>query len=407
MWVFHTNVCLKLFYNMNAQNTSVHIRLWQYEFWLLAFSEFLLSMSVGMLLPTLPRWLSEEQNLSDMETGLVMGVFGLGLFVLGGFVSYLVQRFRRNLVCIHSMAFMAALLLLLYYLDTQRYQFADLSLLMLLRFVMGAVFGLSQMVLCSTLIIDTCESFQRTEANYASAWFGRFALSVGPVAGLLLLRYADFGTVFLAAAGCAVASMVLVLLVKFPFRTPDDDVTVFSLDRFFLPHGFPLMLNLWLITLAFGLLLSLTLTLVFYAMIFVGFIGALLCWRFVFRDAELKSEVVSGLILFVAALLMLITRNDLPIVGYAAPVFIGLGLGLIGSRFLLFFIKLSRHCQRGTSQSTFMLGWESGIAIGLGLGICFFKENAPYALFTALLLVIVALVAYQFSHHWFVRNKNR
>ena len=392
---------------MNAQNTSVHIRLWQYEFWLLAFSEFLLSMSVGMLLPTLPRWLSEEQNLSDMETGLVMGAFGLGLFVLGGFVSYLVQRFRRNLVCIHSMAFMAALLLLLYYLDTQRYQFADLSLLMLLRFVMGAVFGLSQMVLCSTLIIDTCESFQRTEANYASAWFGRFALSVGPVAGLLLLRYADFGTVFLTAAGCAVASMVLVLLVKFPFRTPDDDVTVFSLDRFFLPHGFPLMLNLWLITLAFGLLLSLTLTLVFYAMIFVGFIGALLCWRFVFRDAELKSEVVSGLILFGAALLMLITRNGLPIVGYAAPVFIGLGLGLIGSRFLLFFIKLSRHCQRGTSQSTFMLGWESGIAIGLGLGICFFKENAPYALFTALLLVIVALVAYQFSHHWFVRNKNR
>ena len=127
----------------------------------------------------------------------------------------------------------------------------------------------------------------------------------------------------------------------------------------------------------------------------------------VIDEAVKRGEVVSGLILFGAALLMLITRNDLPIVGYAAPVFIGLGLGLIGSRFLLFFIKLSRHCQRGTSQSTFMLGWESGIAIGLGLGICFFKENAPYALFTALLLVIVALVAYQFSHHWFVRNKNR
>ena len=62
---------------MNAQNTSVHIRLWQYEFWLLAFSEFLLSMSVCMLLPTLPRWLDEEQNLSGYETGLVMGVFGL------------------------------------------------------------------------------------------------------------------------------------------------------------------------------------------------------------------------------------------------------------------------------------------------------------------------------------------
>jgi len=392
---------------MNAQNPSVHIRLWQYEFWLLAFSEFLLSMSVCMLLPTLPRWLAEEQNLSGLETGLVMGVFGLGLFVLGAFVSYLVQRYRRNLVCIHSMAFMAALLLIMYYLDTQRYQFADLSLLLLLRFVMGAVFGLSQMVLCSTLIIDTCESFQRTEANYASAWFGRFALSLGPVAGLLLLHFFDYGTVFLAAAACAAVSMVMVLLVKFPFRTPDDDVNVVSLDRFFLPHGFPLMLNLWLITLAFGLVLSLTLSLVFYAMIFVGFIGAILCWRFMFRDAEIKSEVVSGLILFGVALLLLITRNSLPIVSYAAPVFIGLGMGLIGSRFLLFFIKLSRHCQRGTSQSTFMLGWESGIAIGLGLGICFFKEHTQYALLTSLLLVTGALVVYQFSHNWFLRNKNR
>ena len=144
---------------MNAQNTSVHIRLWQYEFWLLAISEFLLSMSVCMLLPTLPRWLAEEQNLSGSETGLVMGVFGLGLFVLGAFVSFLVQRYRRNLVCIVSMAVMAALLLVLYYLDTLRYQFIDLSLLLLLRFIMGAFFGLSQMVLCSTLIIDTCESF--------------------------------------------------------------------------------------------------------------------------------------------------------------------------------------------------------------------------------------------------------
>lgn len=392
---------------MNAQNTSVHIRLWQYEFWLLAISEFLLSMSVCMLLPTLPRWLAEEQNLSGSETGLVMGVFGLGLFVLGAFVSFLVQRYRRNLVCIVSMAVMAALLLVLYYLDTLRYQFIDLSLLLLLRFIMGAFFGLSQMVLCSTLIIDTCESFQRTEANFASAWFGRFALSLGPVAGLLLLQYADFSTVFLTAAGCAVASMVLVLMVNFPFRSPADEVTLVSLDRFFLPHGLPLLLNLWLVTLAFGLLLSLSLTLVFYAMMLLGFLGALLCWRFVFRDAELKSEVVSGLILIGAALLMLLTRSNLPIVSYVAPVFIGLGMGLIGSRFLLFFIKLSRHCQRGTSQSSFILGWESGIAIGLGLGFCFFKGQSQHTLLTALMLIFVALIAYQFSHNWFIRNKNR
>ena len=392
---------------MNAQNTSVHIRLWQCEFWLLAISEFLLSMSVYMLLPTLPLWLAGDQNLSAAETGLVMGAFGAGLFLLGAFVSFLVQRYRRNIVCIVSIAALAALLALMYYLDCQRYQFVEFPMLVLLRFAMGAVFGLSQMVLCSTLIIDTCESFQRTEANFATGWFGRIALALGPLAGLLLLRYSNHAMVFLVATGCSVTSLVLVLMVHFPFRVPEDDVPVACLDRFFLPHGTVLFLNLLLVTVAFGLLLSFQLPLLFYAMVFCGFLGALLCWRFVFRDAELKSEVVSGLILFGIALIMLLTRSDLPIVSYAAPLFIGLGMGLIGSRFLLFFIKLSRHCQRGTSQSTFMLGWESGIAIGLGLGLGCFGGSTQPLLLTSLILVMIALAFYQFSHNWFIKNKNR
>ena len=392
---------------MNAQNTSVHIRLLQYEFWLLAISEFLLSMSVYMLLPTMPLWLEGDQNLSAVETGLVMGAYGAGLFLLGAFVSYLVQRYRRNIVCIVAIAALAALLALLYYLDSLRYQFVEFPVLLLLRLAMGAVFGLSQMVLCSTLIIDTCESFQRTEANFATGWFGRIALALGPLAGLLILRYTDYATVFLAAMGCAVVSLVLVLMVNFPFRTPEDDVPVACLDRFFLPHGTVLFLNLLMVTVALGLLLSFQLPLLFYAMLMCGFLGALLCWRFVFRDAELKSEVVSGLILFGVALIMLLTRSNLPVVDYAAPLFIGLGLGLIGSRFLLFFIKLSRHCQRGTSQSTFMLGSESGIAIGLGLGLGCFGGVPQSLLLTSLILIITALAFYQFSHNWFIKNKNR
>ena len=392
---------------MNAQNTPVHIRLWQYEFWLLAISEFLLSMSVYMLLPTMPLWLDGVQNLTAVETGLVMSAFGAGLFALGAFVSSLIQRYRRNIVCIVAIAALATLLAILYYLDSLRYQFVEFPVLVLLRFAMGAAFGMSQMVLCSTLIIDTCESFQRTEANFATGWFGRIALALGPLAGLLLLRYTDYSVVYLAAAGCAVASLVLVLLVKFPFRIPDDDVSFVCLDRFFLPHGTVLFMNLLLVTVAFGLLLSLQLPMLFYAMRMCGFVLALLCWRFVFRDAELKSEVVSGLILLGAALIMLLTRSTFPVVGYAAPTFIGLGMGLIGSRFLLFFIKLSRHCQRGTSQSTFMLGWESGIAVGLGLGLGCFSGAPQQLLFTCLFLIILALAAYQFSHNWFMKNKNR
>ena len=391
---------------MNSQNTPVHIRLWHHDFWRMAIANLLLTAAVYMLVPTMPQWLLETQGLSPLESGLTMAAFGAGLFVFGVFVSFLVQHYRRNVVCMWAVIAMAALIGMLYYIDMWRGEYIDFWYVLFLRLGLGAVFGLAQMVLTSTLIIDTCESYQRTEANHSAGWFGRFALSIGPLAGLLLQRMVGFESVLLVAGGVAIVAVVLIRLVNFPFRAPEDDIPTVSLDRFFLPHGFPLFVNLHLITLAVGLLLSLPLHERFYAMMMVGFLLALLAQRFVFRDAEVKSEVVSGLILFGAALLMMLTRPQ-PMVWYIAPVFVGFSLGIIGSRFMLFFIKLSRHCQRGTSQSTFMLGWESGIAWGLGLGLALFQDEAGALLITALVLVVCALVLYHFTHNWFIKNKNR
>lgn len=391
---------------MNSQNTPVHIRLWHRDFWLMAIANFLLTMSVYLLVPTLPHWLLTEQKFSPLETGVAMASFGFGLFALGMFVSFLVQHYRRNQVCVGAVIAVGALIGLLYYLNGQRFQFCDLQMIILQRFALGAAFGLAQMVLTSTLIIDTSESFQRTEANHSAAWFSRFALSLGPMAGLLLERLVSYHVVLLAAMGCAAVVAVLILMVHFPFRAPEDDVPTVSLDRFFLPHGFPLFVNLQFIMLAMGILFSTITTELFYGMMMMGFLGALLAQRFVFRNAELKSEVVTGLILITAALLMMLTRTQ-QIVYFAAPAFVGFGLGLIGSRFLLFFIKLSRHCQRGTSQSTFLLGWESGIAWGLGLGYALFYTQPQQGLLTALVLTVASLVIYNFSHNWFASHKNR
>ena len=391
---------------MNSQSTPVHIRLWHREFWLMAIANFLLTTSVYMLVPTMPQWLLKVQAFSPVETGIAMAAFGFGLFTLGMFVSFLVQHYRRNQVCVAAVIAVAALIGLLYYLDGQLFQFCDLQLVIIQRFALGAAFGLAQMVLTSTLIIDTSESFQRTEANHSAAWFSRFALSIGPMAGLLLERLVTYHVMLLAAMGCAAVVVLLILLVHFPFRAPEEDVPMVSLDRFFLPHGFPLFVNLQLITLAVGILFSVMLSELFFAMMMVGFLGALLAQRFVFTNAEVKSEVVSGLILMIAALLMLLTRTQ-QIVHFAAPAFIGFGLGLIGSRFLLFFIKLSRHCQRGTSQSTFLLGWESGIAWGLGLGYALFYAQPSRALIVSLVLIVLALIMYNFTHNWFANHKNR
>ena len=389
---------------MNSQNTPVHIKLWHRDFWLLSFASLLLTVAVYVLIPVMPKWLMDVEHFTPAQTGRAMGVFGLGLYVFGALCSWLVQQYRRNVVCMWAIIFVALDVALLWYMDAQRTISVDFTIVMLQRFLLGAAFGLAQMVLASTLIIDTCESFQRTEANHSVSWFTRFALSLGPLAGLLLYECYGFNGVMLASVGCAVGAFLLVKLVAFPFRTPEEGVHVASLDRFYLPHGTVLFVNFLLVSTVVGLLLSMPMQPISYALMMGGFLLALLAQRFVFRDAELKSEIISGLLLMVAALLILLVAPQSPI----SPVLIGLSVGVIGARYLLFFIKLSRHCQRGTSQSTYFLGWETGLALGLALGYGVFYGQSESLLLTGVGLCVVALVVYHFfTHDWFMCNKNR
>ena len=62
---------------MNTQNTPVHIKLWHREFWLMAISSLLLTMSVYMLVPVMPQWLMQTENFTHEEAGYSMGAFAL------------------------------------------------------------------------------------------------------------------------------------------------------------------------------------------------------------------------------------------------------------------------------------------------------------------------------------------
>lgn len=388
---------------MYTQNTPVHVKLWHHDFWRLAFANTLLTMAVYLQIPVLPLWLAQRAD--ALSTGLALGAYGIGLFVMGGCCNFLVQRFRRNHVCQLAILMMLVCIGVIYLSVIGQLPMVEGPIAICLsRFCLGASFGLAQMVLVSTLIIDVCESFQRTEANHSAAWFGRFAMSLGPVAALFVYRYFGLEYVLLASGVCCLLSMLLIQLVSFPFKAPEDKVYAFSLDRFFLPSGWLLFVNLLLITTIIGLVMSMPLSSMFYGMMMCGFFFALLAERFVFVNADLKSETITGLILIIAALLMM--RQSAAVVNtYIPPVLIGFAIGIIGSRFLLFFIKLSRHCQRGTSQSTFFLAWETGISLGLFLGYAYLSDHVAVV---GIILAAVALVVYHFiTHPWYMQHKNR
>lgn len=391
---------------MDTQNIPVHVRLWNKHFWLLAMANLLLVMSSYMLVATIPLRM-EVRGYSILQIALVMGVFFVGIYLFGSLSGYLVQRYRRKNVFNLSILLLLAVTGVLYYLSSLPYNSFDYMLLVGLRFMQGSFYGLSQLVLLSTLIIDTVEAVHRTEANHAATWFGRFALSLGPLAGIYVYQSMNFGSVLILSCICLLVAFVFVNLIRFPFRMPSEDYSRFSFDRFLLKGSHWLFVNVVLVTSVVGVLLSIEHTPRFYGMMMLGFVIAILAERFVFADADLRSEATTGMIVIGIAVLLMITRRQ-ESVSYIVPILIGLGVGLIGSRFLLFFIKMSDHCQRGTSQSTFLLAWETGIGIGLVLSYGLFHLEQPLVLWVCLGILAASLILYDtFIHSWYIKHKHR
>ena len=324
----------------------------------------------------------------------------------------LVQRYRRNIVCAISIFLTSLASFALYYfcklnpallasLDTPTVYL----IIAAIQLVGSMFYGLSQMVLSGTLIIDVCESFQRTEANHSAAWFGRLGLALGPIVTILVSPRFGVETVLLVSSACGLLAMLLVILTDFPFRAPEDNLKAFSTDRFFLTNGIWLFVNFMMIMIAVGIVVVNHQDMRFYVLMLGGFLISLLSQKFVFANAELKSEILSALVLIIGALLLMIFR-DSDVASLAAALLTGVGVGVSATRFLLFFIKLSPHCKRGTSQSTFFLTWQSGLALGAALGIVAGQSGSGYVV--ALAFVVAALIMYHFfTHTWYMNNKSR
>jgi len=117
----------------------------------MAVSNLFLSVSLYMLYPVLPLWLSLDKGLSLELSGGITALFGLGIILMGPFYGYLVDHYKRKSVCLWSLIAVSAFSFGFYFI-TNTYCIA------LLRLMQGAMFGLAQMALGSTLVIDLSES---------------------------------------------------------------------------------------------------------------------------------------------------------------------------------------------------------------------------------------------------------
>lgn len=395
---------------MSPQTRAQHIDLHHKDFKKLCLANFLFAVSSYMILPLLLLWTDDTIELSQCQRSSVMMSFGIGVFSLGAFCSYLIQRYRRNLVCLMSMLLFAVCILAFGYYDQELLH--ELSpkgswlFVVVVRFLSGASFGLAYMVLNSTLIVDCCESSRRTRANVISMWFYRLAVVVGPLLGCLMYREMGFLNSLYFSLAVSVVPVGMLSSVQFPFKAPDETVCVVSSDRFFSLRSYPLVGMTIALSASLGILLAMSvLALCQLVSLVVGFLAALLVSFLLPTIVARPISVYLGFALCMVGLVCV--WSAVLFVACLGCLMMGIGVALVLQSLQVLLINVGDHCQRGTSQSTYILSSEFGIAIGYSCVAIHGEAMRNSVVVELASFLLFALLIYIFAQMFWIKKNLR
>lgn len=377
----------------------MHSSLRSFNFWRVILINLLVSVFVYMLMPLWPSMVEAKHGMPVADCGWTMMLFCIGLFLPGCVSSYLLDKYRRKYVCFWSIVVLVVVSLV-----------ATLSLPPLLvaacRLLQGAAFALFHTSLGSTILIDITVSERRDVSAYIYFWICRFAFGIGPAIGVMALRPDMWYYLKYVPIVCAVLAVYFIIRLKLPFRTPLRS-KVFSNDRFWLPHCTPLVVLLIPAVMALGVEMAINMNPLFYAYVLLGFVISMVLHFMVFFRADLRAEIVTGLLALLAAFLLLFTQDVEKMVVVAA-VLTGYGVGNVTGRLQSFFTVVSDHTERGSAQVTYKLTFESALCIGFFLPCALQGVEARYFYLAMIIMSAISLAFYLlFVHKWFLKHSKR
>lgn len=200
--------------------------------------------------------------------------------------------------------------------------------------------------------------------------------------------------------------IVTVSLIKAPER-PKVERQKLSLDRFFLVKGWPIFLNQLLPCFAWGTIgpfvaqYGKQINIPNAGIFFLFWAGGIIASRVFAGKLVDKGKIhevnVSAMAIVGIAFFAFASIHNI----YAfciAGLFIGIGFGMMFPALQTLYINMAENNQRGTANSTYLIGFDLGLALGMLIG----GYITGFMSFEALYLVASGLCILSIIMYWFV-----
>ena len=350
-------------------------KVWNRDFTLLTFSNFLMCCAYYSLISTLPVYISHELMAPDSLVGLVMACYVVAAIVVRPFCGFSLDKFGRKTLFLISL-FIYALVFNGYLIAT------TITILIIIRIIHGFTWGLTT-TSNSTVAGDIIPESKRGQG------FGYFGISttagmaLGPMIGTIIFQHGGYIAMFLAGSLIGMISLGLAATIRYPaYYTPKANLEFHWKNLLETKTIIP-SINLLIIMLTYGGLIS------FVALFghdigirnpsgfFVIYALGIISSRFAIgkaldRNGPRRIIIVCLSLLILGFPLLALCQN--PAGFYMAALILGFGNGVVFPTFQTMTNNMVSASRRGAASSTLFIS----VDIGMGLGMILVGVIAQY-----------------------------
>ncbi|PXV59289.1 putative MFS family arabinose efflux permease [Dysgonomonas alginatilytica] len=343
-------------------------KLWTLSYLNVCIANFLMACSFNLLMPSIPLYITEHLGVPQTKTGIVLASYAIAILMIRPFSGYLVDLYPRKKILLISFICYVAIFFGYFYAVT-------IFVFIIVRFFHGLTWGLST-VSSSTLAIDIVPSERRAEGIGYFGTFMNVAMAIGPFIAIHIYQNYSFQILLYCAIFMGILGIIAVSFIKAPER-PKLEREKISFDRFFLLPAWPIFLNQLLPSFAWGTIgpfvaqygkqINIPNAGIFFLFWAGGIIASrIFSGRMVDKGyIHLVNTSAMGIVA-VAFLAFALIHN---IVAFCVSgLFIGIGFGMMFPALQTLYINMAENNQRGTANSTYLVGFDLGLALGMLVG---------------------------------------
>lgn len=382
---------------MNQSSPAIDARLFNFQFLLLCFSNFLFSASYSSMIPELPAYITSLGG--AQYKGLIIALFTLMAGISRPFSGKLTDKVGRVPVMIFG-SLVCVICSLLYPVLTTVAGF------LILRFFHGFSTGFKPTA-TSAYAADVVHPSRRGEALGALAMGYTLGMSSGPIIGSFLVDHYSYAVMFYTASALAMGSVIILYNVKETLPNPEkfnlQHIQIKRKEIFERTSIKPALIML-LVSFPFGCTVTLAPDLcewlgmhnkgLFFATYtFTSLLIRLVSNKSSDRYGRLIVLIYSSVIAIIA-LLLFSFANSVLVLMIGAAIF-GISWGNIGPTITAWTVDLCAADNRGRAIGSMYIALEAGIGSGALFSAMIYQNktaNFKWAFLFSSLLVLIALI---------------